>query len=128
MPKGTTKENLVELEKLVKKILRRSLKDNTLDYTVQYSISSVNPGEVKYAAQISSPKEGVQPITFIFDTYNDLKNALIEAENEIDTKKIEMIFHKSRINSYMNKVKAHEKRVEELEKGDDDEEIAMEMV
>lgn len=128
MPKGTNKENLLELEKLVKKILRKSLKDNTLDYTVQYSISSVNPGEVKYAAQITAPKDGVQPITFIFDSYNDLKNALTEAVDEIDAEKVELIFHRSRINSYKSKIASHEKRMDQIEKGETVDEVPMEEV
>ena len=122
MPKGTTNENLRELEKLVKKVIRKSLKDNTLDYTVQYTMSSLDPGQVKYAAQISSPAKGVQPITFVFDTYNDLKNSLIEAEQELDRSKVELIFHQNRINTYKTKIDAHEERIKKIKSGEPDEE------
>lgn len=131
MPKASNnvKEQLQTLEKLVKKILRKSLKDNTLDYTVQFTTSNLEPGKIKYAAQISSPSKGVQPITFIFDTFETLKASLEEAEKEIDKKKVELIFHESRINSYKNKIKQHEERVVQLNDPEyKDEEIEMEEV
>lgn len=123
-------ESLRELEKLVKRIIRKNLKDNTLDYTVQFSMSSLEPGKVKYAAQISSPAKGVQPISYIFDTYNDLKKALEESETEIDKKKIEVVFHKSRITTYQNRIDAHEARIKQIESGEEDEleDIEMEQV
>lgn len=134
MPKldNEIRGSLRELEKLVKKILRKSLKDNTLDWSVQCTISSLEPGKVKYAAQISSPAKGVQPITFIFDKFEDLKNALAEAETEIDKTKVELIFHKSRINTYKSKIESHEARVKEIESGEEpdktEEDIIMEQV
>lgn len=130
MPKetNTEKDNLRELEKLLKKIIRNSLKDNTLDYTVQYTISNLEPGKVKYAAMISSPAKGVQPITFVFDSFKDLKNSLVEAEKEIDKKKVELTFHQSRINSYKNKIEQHEERIVQIEKGEEDDDIEMEEV
>lgn len=124
MSKETTNsnENLHELEKLVKKILRKSLKDRTLDYTCQFTISSMEPGKVKYATQISSPTNGVQPITYIFDTFNDLRNALIASEKEINKEAIEIVFHQSRINTYENKIQAHKARIVQIEAGEVEEE------
>lgn len=129
MPKemNNAKESLYELEKLVKKVIRKSLKDNTLDYTVQYTVSSLEPNKIKYAAQISSPARGVQPITFVFDNYNDLKKSLEEAETEIDKLKVETIFHQSRINSYKNKISQHEERIKQIESGDAEEEDDIEL-
>lgn len=123
------KSQLLELEKLVGKVIRKSLKDNTLDYTCQVAVSSFEPGEVKYAAQISSPANGVQPITFRFDTFQELKDSLVEAEKELDKEKVEMTFHQARINSYKVKIEAHEARMKQIEEGEEpEEEIAMEEV
>lgn len=127
--KMTAREQLLELERLVKKIMRKSLKDNTLDFTCQITISNLDEGKVKYAAQISSPAKGVQPITFVFDSFNDLKNALESSEKELNKKEIEKVFHQSRINTYKSKIAAHEARLVEMEKEtDEDEEIEMEQV
>lgn len=128
-PNNNIKESLLELEKLVKKIIRKSLKDNTLDYTVQFSISKLEPGVVKYAAMITSPAQGVQPITFVFDRLTDLESALIEAEKELNRDAIEIVFHQSRINSYKNKILAHEERIVQIENGETEEDdIEMEEV
>lgn len=120
------KEMLRELEKLVKKIIRKSLKDNTLDYTCQFSVSSLEPEKVKYAVLISSPAKGVQPITFVFDKFEDLKNALVEAQTSIDKNKVELAFHQDRINSYESKIQQHKARITIIESGEDEDEIEME--
>jgi len=90
----------------------------------------MEPRKVKYATQISSPAKGVQPITFIFDNFNDLKASLEEAEKEIDKKKIEVTFHQSRINTYKNKIEQHEQRIEQLNDPDyvEEEDIPMEEI
>ena len=132
MPKQNSneREKLQELEKLVKKVIRKSLKDNTLDYTVQFTLSNLEPGKVKYAAMISSPARGVQPITYVFTSFEDLKNALIESETQIDKKEVEKAFHESRINSYESKIAQHRERIVQIDSGEDeeDEDIPMEEV
>lgn len=128
---NNAKEQLLKLEKHAKKILRKSLKDNTLDYTIQFTVSSMEPGKIKYATQISSPAKGVQPITFIFDKFEDLEASLIEAIDGIDKRKVELTFHESRIDTYKSKIEQHKSRVEKLNDPEYDEEednIPMEMV
>lgn len=120
---NSAKEQLLKLEKITKKIIRKSLKDNTLDYTVQITVSSLNPGKLQYACQISSPAGGVQPITFIFDDYKTLESSLEEAEKELNPLKVEIAFHKNRINNYKNKTAQHEERVKQLEDPEYDPEI-----
>lgn len=120
---NSAKEQLLKLEKLVKKVIRKSLKDNTLDYTVQATMSSLEPGKLKYAAHISSPSTGVQPITLVFDTFSMLEAALEEAIKEINPQKVELAFHESRVNSYKNKIKQHEQRMSVLENPNYDPEI-----
>lgn len=116
-------EQLLTLEKLVKRVIRKSLKDNTLDYQIQFSIGNLEePGKVKYAAMISSPAKGVQPITFMFDNYKDLEASLREAENGVNRKEVELTFHQSRINSYSSRIEQHKARMEKLNDPDYDEE------
>ncbi len=123
---------LLTLEKLVKRIIRKSLKNNTLDYTVQFSVSNVDtPGKVKYAAMISSPATGVQPITFMADSYQELEETLKGAVDGINKKDVELTFHQSRINAYNARIKQHEERMAKLNDPDYDEteeEIEMEQV
>ncbi len=119
-----------KLEKLAKKVIRKSLKDNTLDYTIQFTMSSLEPGKVKYACQITSPSQGVQPITFIFESYKDLEASLMEAETQLNPKEVEKAFHQSRINTMKNSIQQHEARIVIIDSGEDedDEDIPMEEV
>lgn len=113
-----TNESLHELEKIVKKIIRNGLKDNTLNYTVQFSRSNLEPGVTKYAVGIDSPRAGVQPITFSYDNYEILKQVLEGSVETIDRKAIEIAFHEDRINSYENRILAHKERKLLLESGE----------
>ncbi len=112
---ANAREQLSKLEKIVKKILRKSLKNNTLDYTVQISISSLEPTKVKYSAFISSPNKEVQPIIFSYDNYELLEASLLGAEKEYNPRTVEIAFHDSRINTYAAKTKEHEARKAQLE-------------
>jgi hypothetical protein len=112
---ANAREQLSKLEKTVKKILRKSLKNNTLDYTVQISISSLEPGNVKYSAFISSPNKDVQPIIFSYDNFEMLEAALLEAEKQYNPTTVEVAFHESRINTYKSKIEQHEERKKQLE-------------
>lgn len=120
---NSAREQLLKLEKLVKKIIRKSLKNNTLDYTVQIATSSLEPGKLMYAAHISSPSREVKDITFVFDNYKILEDALTEAAKEYNPTKVELAFHESRMNSYKNKIAQHEQRVKVLEDPNYDPEI-----
>lgn len=121
---------LLTLEKLVKRIIRKSLKNNTLDYTVQISVSTLEPGKVKYSAMISSPNKDVQPILLSYDNYATLEAALKEAEKEYNPRTVEIAFHESRINTFKSKIEQHEARKKQLEdpEYDPDEDITMEEV
>lgn len=105
---------LAKLEKLVQRIIRKSLKNNTLQYTVQISRSSEAPNGLKYSSYISSPSKGVQPIIFSFDTYELLEAALKQAEKDYNPKTVEIAFHEDRINTYDAMKKQHQDRVDQL--------------
>lgn len=131
MTNKSVPEQLQKLEKLVKRVIRKSLKDNTLDYTVQFSVSSLEPGKVQYAAMITSPAKGVDQITFVYDSYELLEAALKESENEFSRQKVEIAFHKNRINSYENRIDQTKDRIKQLEDPNykpEDDDIEMEEV
>ena len=112
---SSAKEQLLKLEKLLKKIIRKSLKNNTLDYTAQITVSSLEPGKLKYAAHISSPSREVQDITYVYDNFSQLETMLEESLKSFNPQKVEVAFHESRINSYKAKILQHEARVKVLQ-------------
>ena len=64
-------EKLKEARKLVNKIAK-NLGRNDLDWTVQLSINSTRPERINYCAQIEAPANGLQPITWVYDSYKEL--------------------------------------------------------
>lgn len=96
-------KDILAAEKIIKKIIRNVFKDSTLDYTVQVSTSSVEPGKVKYSALITSPSRHVQEIPFRFNSFNELKAALETALKEFKYEDIEKAEVQSRIAVYENK-------------------------
>lgn len=128
---NNAKEQLLKLEKIVKKVIRKSLKNNTLEYTLQITMSSISPSKLKYACQITSPATGVKDIIYIFDTFEELEAALLQSEKEFNPTKVEAAFHESRINTYKNKIQQHEARlvvINDPNYGKEDEDIEMEEV
>ncbi len=117
----------------MQRIVRKSLKDNTLQYTVQVSRSSESATGMKYSSFISSPKKGVQPIIFSFDSYDLLEAALKQAEKEYNPITVEIAFHEDRINTYKAQIEQHQARIDQLkdpnftEDEDPDADIEMEM-
>lgn len=127
MAKKTPTENVKELEKIMKKVIRLGFKDNTLDYTVQISSTSLEPGKVKYGFMINGLKKEVQPIALSFDTYDECKSVLEGLLEEVDKEKLEKLFHQGRINVYKNAISSHEARMKQIEEEGIEEDDGIEM-
>lgn len=102
-PKSTNKPTNSEITKplrdarnQVNKIVK-NLNRNDLDWTVQFSISSTEPNKVKYCAMIESPANGLQPITWVCDTYDDLLSQLKVSAKGLDTEAVERAWHEGEI-------------------------------
>ena len=122
MRKVNTTDDLLKLEKVVRKVIVKAFKDRTLDYTVQFSVSSLEPKVVKYAFMINGTKKEIRVEPQAFNTY---EQALAVAEGmlkEIDLDKLERTFHESRIATHHAAAKQPEDRLKEMDnpKEDDD--------
>ena len=96
-------KDILAAEKIIKKIIKNVFRNSQLDYTVQVSTSSVEPGKVKYSALITSPSRHVQEIPFRFNSFDELKAALETALKEFKYEDIEKAEVQSRITVYENK-------------------------
>lgn len=130
MPKKlNTTDDLLKLERAVRKVIVKAFKDRTLDYTVQFSVSSLEPKTVKYAFMINGTKKEIRVEPQVFTSFDA---ALAVAEgmiNEINPIELEKTFHQSRINTYATATKQHEDRMKQLENPEtleEDDEIEME--
>tara|TARA_B100001245_G_scaffold236507_1_gene227902 strand:- start:3141 stop:3536 length:396 start_codon:yes stop_codon:yes gene_type:complete len=119
MPKTQT-ERVTELEKLCRKVIRKAFKDSTLDYTVQISASSLEPGKVKYGFMINGLKKEIQPVAMSFYTYDECKKTLEGLLKTVDYVELEKLFHQGRINVYKNAISSHEDRLKHIEENPDE--------
>lgn len=105
-----------ELRKIVNKILK-NLKRNDLDWTVQFSINSVDNG-IRYCAQISSPANGLQPITWVCNSYEELKEQLELSAKGLDQEAIDKAYYEAEIIKAETRIEFYRERLTELASAD----------
>ena len=91
------------LNKIVKKLGR-----SDLDWTVQVSIHSLKPNVVNYCAQIEAPANGLQPITWIKGSWEELIEALKISEKGLDQEAVEKAWHEAEIERAKALIEYHE--------------------
>ena len=112
MPEQSEKAKCREVQKLVMKILK-GLKNNTLDWTFQISTGSIHPEKPSYAVMISSPADGIQPITWVCEDYKELVKQLEIASKHLDVEAVERAWHQSEIERGKRLIKYHEEYLSE---------------
>lgn len=98
------------INKIVKKLGRADL-----DWTIQLSISSIHPEKIAYCAQIEAPANGLQPITFVKNSYEELEKSLTLAEKGLDQKAVEKAYFEAEVERAKEKQKFFEEKIKELE-------------
>ena len=98
------------VNKIVKNIGR-----SDLGWTVQASINSTSPDVVNYCAQIESPANGLQPVTWILDSYEELMEALKLSEKGLDDKAVEKAYLEAQLVRSETLHKFYEEKLKELE-------------
>ena len=113
-------KNLHDAERAMNR-LRNKFNKVDSDYVVQISISSVDPSTVKYAASLTAPANGLQPVAFIADSAQDLVKQIKAFTKNVDYKMIEIAYHKAQIESCYRTIQGHEDRIKELEEEKEEE-------
>lgn len=104
-----------DCEKEILKI-RKNLKNNQIDWTIQVSKSSLRPESVAYSAQIEAPANGLQPLTWVKDSADELYNALKEtAEKGVNAIDVERAWHETEIKRAEQLIKAHKMKIAEID-------------
>lgn len=116
-----TEKHLKEIEKLIVKI-KNKMKRSDLDYTVQFSMSSIEPGKAKYSLQISPPEDNLEPVTFIKNSYEDLRTAASIGSQALDADKVKKSYHLAKAADFRKAAKYHEDKAENYDKKEDSEE------
>ena len=103
-------KQLEEARKLVNKIVK-NIGRNDLDWTVQISINSVRPNRINYCAQIEAPANGLQPITWVYDSWDSLIENLKKGVKGLDEKAVEKAWHESEIQRAEALIKYHQEAI-----------------
>lgn len=106
-------KELKQARNLVNKIVK-NFNRNDLDWTVQISINSTRPDRVNYCAQIEAPANGLQPITWVKESYPELEKALKLAAKGIDQDAIDKAYHEAEITRAEALIKYHKEAIEKL--------------
>lgn len=128
MRKINTTDDLLKLEKAVRKVIVKAFKDRTLDYTVQFSVSSFEPKVVKYSFMINGTKKEVRVEPQSFDNFETALKVAEGMLDEINAVELEKTFHQSRINTFTAAIKQHEDRIKVLDNPPADDDVPMEEV
>ena len=120
------KQTILKAEKLAIKI-KKKLNRNDVDFSVQVSLSSADPGKIYYALQLTPLADGTAPITFI-KTDADKFIEAIEAQLEnLDTEAVEVAYHEGQINHAKRTITFHQERIDEI-KNEDKEPVEGEVI
>lgn len=116
----TDKEFIQQGLKYINKI-KKNLKNNQVDYTIQISLNSVSPEKIYYSAQIEAPANGLQPLTWIKESKRDLIDALKNtAEGGLNADDVEKAWHMAEITRAKTRIAYHEEAIKEIENHEKD--------
>jgi len=108
------KDEMKKARNLVNKIVKK-FNRNDLDWTVQVSINSTRPERVNYCAQIEAPANGLQPLTWVKESFAELEDALKIAEKGLDQDAVDRAWHEAEIQRAESLIKYHKDAIAELD-------------
>jgi len=111
----TTESRLLAIERKVQRVIRKSIRNNETDYHVQMSVSSLDPGVVKYSLNIQNLDGTFAPITSVLTSLDDLELVAKQLEEKIDRDLLEKKFIQSRIDIFEKQLEGAKQSLADLE-------------
>lgn len=108
------KQTIQKAEKLALKIKKAAHRAD-LDYSIQVSMSSADPGVIYYALQLTPLADGLAPMTFIKKTPEDLITAIEAQLENLDEAYIEKAYHEAQVTHAERTIKFHQERIAQIQ-------------
>lgn len=107
-------KNFSKARKLVNTIIK-NIGRADIDWTIQVSMNSVRPEKMAYCCQIEAPANGLQPLTWVCESWDELMSKLEIASKGIDKDAIQKAWHEAEIKRCQSLIKYHEDALKEPE-------------
>ena len=117
MAKDIFAKELEKVEKVAHK-LRNNMKRADIDFTVQVSRNTADPGTTRWALSMTAPANGLSPIVFIAYSSEELIKQIKESIKNIDYQAVEIAYHNAQIEACNRTILGHKERIELIEKGE----------
>lgn len=107
-------KNFARARKLVNEIIK-NIGRNDIDWTIQVSMNSVRPENMAYCCQIEAPANGLQPITWVCKSWEELLEKLEFSSEHLDQEAVQKAWHEAEIERCKGLIKYHEEALKEPE-------------
>lgn len=107
-------KNFSKARKLVNTIIK-NIGRADIDWTIQVSMNSVRPEKMAYCCQIEAPANGLQPLTWVCGSWEELLEKLELSSKGLDADSVNRAYHESEIQRCKSLIKYHEEALKEPE-------------
>lgn len=120
MTKNDTDKTLQKIEKVAYK-LRNNMKRADIDFTIQASRNTTDPGITRWALSMTAPANNLAPIVFISLTPEDLIEQIKGSIKTLDHAAVEKAYHEAQIQACERTIEGHKERVKAIDAGEAEE-------
>lgn len=110
--KGEIVQKTLDEAKNILNKIKKNIKRADLDWTVQISVNSIDSSQVYYSAQLDAPANGLQPMTWVCKSPEELIEKLKISEKNVDAKEVQKAWHKAEIQRAEALKRYHEESLE----------------
>lgn len=107
-------KKILKARNLVNKIVKQMGRQD-VDFTVQVSTNSIHPDKLAYCAMIEAPANGLQPITWVCGSMEELLEKLETASKGLDADAVARAWHESEIKRAEALKRYHEEAIQTLD-------------
>ena len=111
-------ENYFKKAKVLVNRILKNLGDSTLEWTLQVSENTANPGKITYACMIHV-SDRLEPLVWTCDSWEELLEKLEKASKELNKDMVQVAYFEGEIKRCERLKKYYEEKIAEIASGSD---------